>query len=60
MKKCYVHPERLPDCVIKKCLVKADLKNEIKIEEHNDLGDQIYNNNVSQHVFLLFDILILE
>ena len=47
MKKCYVHLERLPENVIKKSYVKGDLKNEIKIEEHDDLKDQIYNDDVS-------------
>ena len=51
MKKCYVHLERLPVNVIKKCFVKADLKNEIKVEEHDDLNDQIYNYDVSQSIF---------
>ena len=53
--KCYVHLERLPENEIKKCFGKVDLKNQIKIEGHDDLNDQIYNDNVSQSVFLLFD-----
>ena len=56
MKKCYVHLERLPDSVIKKCFVKADLKNEIKTEEHDHLDVQDSNDNVSQPAFLLFEI----
>ena len=53
MEKCYVHLERLPENVNKKCFGKVDLKNEIKVEEHDDLNDQIYNDNVSQSVFRL-------
>ena len=56
MKNCYVHLERLPENVIKKGFRKADMKNEIKVKEHYDLNDQIYNDDVSQSVFLLFDI----
>ena len=47
MKKCYVHLERLTENEIKKSLGMVDLKNEIKIEEHDDLNDQIYNDDVS-------------
>ena len=54
MKKCNVHLERLPENIIKKCFGKVDLKNEIKVEEHDDLNDQIYYDDVSQSVFLLF------
>ena len=57
MKKCYADLERLPENVIKKCFGKVDLKNEIKIEEHDDLSDQIYSDDVCQFVFLLFDTL---
>ena len=57
MKKCYAHLERLPVNEIKKCSVKADLKNEIRVEEHDDLNDQIYHDDVSQSVFLLFEII---
>ena len=56
MKKCYARLERLPENVIKKGIRIADLKNEIKVEEHDDLNDQIYNDDVSQSIFLLFDI----
>ena len=56
MKKFYVHLERLPKKEIKKRFGKVDLKNEIKVEEHGDLNDQIYNDDVSQSLFLLFDI----
>ena len=55
MNRCYVDLEKLPESEIKKYFVKADLKNEIKIEEHDDLNDQIYSDNVSQSVFLLFE-----
>ena len=51
MKKCYVHLERLPEYEIKKCFVNAYLKNEIKIEYHDDLTDNIYNDYVSKLVF---------
>ena len=51
MNKCYVYLEKLPENEIKKCFVKADLKNEIKVEEHDDLNDQIYSDNVSQSTF---------
>ena len=54
MNKCYVDLEKLPENEIKKCFVKAESKNEIKVEEHDDLDDQIYIDNVSQSVFLLF------
>ena len=60
MKKCYVHLERLPESAIKKSFVKTDLMNEIKVEEHDDLNGQIYNDDVSQSVFLLFQIINLR
>ena len=47
MKKCYVHLERLTETAIKKSFGMVDLKNELKIEEHDDLNDQIYNDDVS-------------
>ena len=58
IKKCYVHLERLPEHMIKKCSVKIDMKylssseetlklDEIKIEEFEDLDGNIYNDNVS-------------
>ena len=61
MKKCYVHLERLPEHMIKKSIVKVDIKcenpseetfkaDEIKIEDHNDLDDYIYTNNVSHFI----------
>ena len=53
---CYAHLERLPENVIKRGFRKADLKIEIKVEEHDDLNDQIYNDDVSHSVFLLFDV----
>ena len=53
MKKCYVHLERLPDHVIKEYLEKYDLKYEIKIEEHNDLNDDIYRDKVSQSLITI-------
>ena len=67
MKKCYVHLERLPKHMNKKCFVKFDIKNEIssqetlefdeiKIEEHEDLDDNIYKENVSHSLFYLFSI----
>ena len=60
MKKCYVHLERLPDSVIKKCFVKAELKHEIKTEDHDHLDVQNYNDNISQPAFLLFEIWIFR
>ena len=56
--KCYVHLERLPEHIITKSSVKADMKyffsseetlkvDEIEIEEHEDLDGDIYNDNVS-------------
>ena len=63
IKKCYVHLERLPEHMIKKCSIKIDMKylfsseetlklDEIKIEEHEDLDGDIYNDIVS--LFCLF------
>ena len=57
MKECYVHLESLTECDVKKCFGKADLKNEVKIENHDDLNHQTYSDNVSQFIFHLFDIL---
>ena len=51
MKKWYDHPERLPECEVKKRSGKGDLKKEIKIVEHDDLDDQIYSDSVSQFIF---------
>ena len=56
MKKFYASLERLPENEIKNCFGKVDLKNEIKVEEHDDLNDNIYNDNVSQYLFILFDV----
>ena len=53
--------------MIKKCFVKFDVKSEtsyqetlqfdeIKIEEHEDLDDNIYKSNVSHSLFHLFSI----
>ena len=42
---------------MKKCYVHLDVKNELKVEEHDDLNDKIYNDDVSQFVFLLFEII---
>ena len=56
MKKCYVHLKRLPEREIRKFFGKADVKNEIKIEYHDDINDQIYSDNVSQFIFLFLDI----
>ena len=50
MKKCYVHPEVQLESRIRKCFVKADVKNEIIIEEHDKLDDNIYYDNVSQFI----------
>ena len=58
IKECYVHLERLPEYMVKKCSIKIDMKylfssqealnfDEIKIEEHEDLDGDIYNVNVS-------------
>ena len=63
IKECYVHLERLSEQVIKKCSVKTHMKylfsseetlklDEIKIEEHEDLDGDIYNDIVS--LFCLF------
>ena len=51
MKKCFVDLKRLPENVNKKCLGKAKLMNESRVEEHEDLND-----DVSQSAFFLFDI----
>ena len=71
MKKCYVHLERLPKHMIKKSFVKVNMKyenpcqealkfDEIKIEEHEDLDDNIYKDNVSHSlIFFLFVFLFL-
>ena len=56
MKEPYVHLERVTENVNKECFGKVDLKTEIKVEEH-DLNDQTYNDDVSQSVFLLLDII---
>ena len=64
MNKCYVHLERLPKHMIKSSFVKVDMKyefsshealkfDEIKIEEHEDLNDRIYKDDVS-HALLFF------
>ena len=69
MKKCYVHLERLPKHVIKNLFVKDNMKKEspcqetvtlddIKIEEHKDLNDNIYKDNVSHSLFLVTYIYI--
>ena len=58
LKKFYVHIERLPEHMINKSFAKVDKKYEtsskrkldfdqIKIEEHDDLSDNIYKDNVS-------------
>ena len=60
MKKSYVDPERLTDYVIEKFDGKADLKNEIKVEEHDDLCDNIYNNEVSQSTFLYVEYFLIR
>ena len=57
MEKWYDNLERLPECEIKKFFGKGYLKNEIKIENHDDLNHQTYSDNVSQFIFHLFDIL---
>ena len=66
IKKCYVHLERLPDHMIKKCSIKVDMKylfssqeklefDEIKVEEHDDLDGDIYKDNVSQFCLWLIN-----
>ena len=72
MNKCYVHLERLPEHVIKKCSVKIDMKylssseetlklDEIKIEEFEDLDGNIYNDNVSLFcLWLLNEIYVMN
>ena len=57
LKKCYVLIERLPEHMIKKPFVKVDKNefssqeilsyDEIKTEEHDDLNDNVYKDNVS-------------
>ena len=65
MKKCYVHLERLPEHMIKSSYEKVDIKyefsshealkfDEIKIEEHDDLNDKIYKDDVS-HSLICFN-----
>ena len=56
MKKYYDLHEIQPESRIRKCFVKADVKNEIKIEGHDNLDDDIYHDNVSQFLIILFDI----
>ena len=64
LKECYVLIERLPEQMIKKSFVKVDelygissketLKyDEIKIEDHDDLNDNIYKDNVSEVSFCI-------
>ena len=72
IKKCYVHLERLPEPVIRKCSIKIDMKylfsseetlklDEIKIEEHEDLDGDIYNDNVSLFcLWLLNEIYVMN
>ena len=66
-KKCYVLLERLPKHMIKNPSVKVNMDyeipcqktmnfNEIKIEEHDDLDDSIYKDNVS-HFLNIFSII---
>ena len=61
-KECYVLIERLPKHMIKKSFVGVDKQyeisfketlkfDEIKIEEHDDLNDNIYKENVSKIYF---------
>ena len=57
MKKHYVHLEKLSENVIKKFFVKVNLKFEIKVEELDELKNQIYNDDLSQFVFLMFEIM---
>ena len=58
--KRYAQLEELPENVNKKCVGKVDLKNEIKVEEHDVLNGLIYYDDVSQSVFLLFQIINLR
>ena len=67
MKKCYIHLERLPQHMIKTSFEKVDMKyefssheafDEIKIEEHDDLNDKIYNDDVS-HSLIFFSNLYI-
>ena len=71
IKKCYVHLERLPQHMVKKCFVKFDVKyeissqeklefDEIKIEEHENLDDNIYKGNVSHSLFYQYSLNILK
>ena len=65
MKKCYVHLERLPQHMIKTSFEKVDMNyefsshealkfDEIKIEEHEDLNDKIYKDDVSNSLLFFF------
>ena len=67
LKECYVHIERLPEHMVKKSFVKVDIKyetsseetldyDEIKIEEHDDLNDNIYEDNVSHSFDFIIEI----
>ena len=66
VKECYIHLERLPQYMNKKSFVKVDVKheisseenkfNEIKIEKHDDLNDNIYKNEVSISLIFIFFI----
>lgn len=63
IKKCYIHIERLPEHMINKSVVRVDKQYEIslketlklddiKIEEHDNLNDNIYKDNVSEVSFV--------
>ena len=50
-KECSVHIRRLSERQIRMSIVAVE---EIKIEEHDDINDQIYSNSVSQFILRLF------
>ena len=65
MKKCYVHLQRLSEDMIKSSFEKVDMNyefsshealkfDEIKIEEHEDLNDKIYKDDVSHSLLFFF------
>ena len=64
IEKSYAHMERLPEDMTEKSFVEVDMKyqasellkpinlDDMKVEEHENLDDNIYKDNVSQ--FLIF------
>ena len=69
MKKCYVLLERLSEHMIKSSFKKVDMKyefssnegfDEIKIEEHDDLNDKIYKDDVRHYLIFFLLMYIVE